>query len=138
MSLRDLPSVESLLQSKNGQETITEFGRSLTLQAIQEQLQIARQSIQAGNPTPSADEIFTHARDALHQWLSVSLVPVINATGVILHTNLGRAPLCTSAQIAMRDVSVGYSTLEYNLDQGKRGKREVHAEGLLQKLTGKR
>jgi len=136
MSLRDLPSVERLLQSEIGQETVAEFGRSLTLQALQEQLQLARASVRAGNTTPSADDIFTAARAALHKWISIPLVPVINATGVILHTNLGRAPLCSKAQIAMRDVAKSYSTLEYDLVRGKRGKREVHAESLLQKLTG--
>jgi L-seryl-tRNA(Ser) seleniumtransferase len=136
MSLRDLPSIERLLQSEIGQETTAEYGRSLTLQALQEQLQLARASIQAGNTTPSSDDIFTAARAALHQWISIPLVPVINATGVILHTNLGRAPLCTNAQIAMRDVARSYSTLEYDLGRGKRGKRELHAESLLQKLTG--
>lgn len=136
MSLRDLPSIERLLQSEIGQETIAEFGRSLTLQALQEQLQIARESIRAGNPTPTIENIFTAASTTLDQWISIRLVPVINATGVILHTNLGRAPLCKNAQIAMRDVARSYSTLEYDLGRGKRGKREVHAESLLQKLTG--
>jgi L-seryl-tRNA(Ser) seleniumtransferase len=136
MSLRDLPSIERLLQSEIGQETIAEFGRALTLQALQEQLQISREAVRAGNTTPSAENIFTAARAALEQWISISLVPVINATGVILHTNLGRAPLCANAQIAMRDVAKSYSTLEYDLGRGKRGKREVHAESLLQKLTG--
>jgi L-seryl-tRNA(Ser) seleniumtransferase len=136
MSLRDLPSVESLLQSETGRKTAGEFGRSLTLQAIQEQLQTARKSIRAGDSTPSSEEILARVRSTLEQWLSVSLVPVINATGVILHTNLGRAPLCESAQAAMREVSRGYSTLEYNLARGARGKREVHAGGILQRLTG--
>ncbi|MEJ2550341.1 MAG: L-seryl-tRNA(Sec) selenium transferase [Anaerolineales bacterium] len=84
---------------------------------------------------PGAKQLET-AGSTLEQWLSVSLVPVINATGVILHTNLGRAPLCESAQAAMREVSRGYSTLEYNLARGARGKREVHAGGMLQRLTG--
>ncbi len=136
MSLRDLPAVESLLQSETGRKTSQEYGRSLTLRAIQAQLQIAREAIRAGDAAPSEKEILAHARTTLEQWLSISLAPVINATGVILHTNLGRAPLCKSALIAMREISSGYSTLEYNLVRGKRGKREVHAEGLLQKLTG--
>ncbi len=136
MSLRDLPSVESLLQSEMGRRMANEFGRSLMLQAIHEQLQIARESIQAGKSTPSSKTILTRVRSTLEQWLSTSLVPVINATGVILHTNLGRAPLCESAQIDMCEISRGYSTLEYNLARGRRGKREVHAEGLLQRLTG--
>jgi len=64
------------------------------------------------------------------------LLPVINATGVILHTNLGRAPLSTSAIQSMQAVSRGYSNLEFNLENGKRGSRLIHAEILLQNLTG--
>lgn len=136
MSLRDLPSVERLLQNEVGREMVAGFGHSLTLQALRHQLQIARESIQSGKPVPSDDEILNLAHSTLDQWLATSLLPVINATGVILHTNLGRAPLCKSAQEAMLNVAREYSTLEYNLKRGKRGKREVHAEGLLQRLTG--
>jgi L-seryl-tRNA(Sec) selenium transferase (EC 2.9.1.1) len=64
------------------------------------------------------------------------LIPVINASGVILHTNLGRAPLSKATLAAMQAVSQGYSNLEYDLDTGKRGSRLVHAEALLQRLTG--
>ena len=61
---------------------------------------------------------------------------VINATGVILHTNLGRAPLSKAAIQAMQEAAAGYSTLEYDLTKGKRGSRPVHAEALLKRLTG--
>ena len=61
---------------------------------------------------------------------------VINATGVILHTNLGRAPLSAAAMEAVRLAGAGYTTLEYDLEKGTRGSRAVHAEGLLRRLTG--
>jgi L-seryl-tRNA(Ser) seleniumtransferase len=64
------------------------------------------------------------------------LLPVINATGVILHTNLGRAPLSKAAIQAMADVAANYSTLEYDLEKGQRGSRLIHAESVLKKLTG--
>jgi L-seryl-tRNA(Ser) seleniumtransferase len=69
-------------------------------------------------------------------WTQPSLVPVINASGVILHTNLGRAPLSRSALQALAGVSQGYSNLEYDLESGKRGLRSIHAEKFLQRLTG--
>jgi L-seryl-tRNA(Ser) seleniumtransferase len=72
----------------------------------------------------------------LQIWSSPTLVPVINASGVILHTNLGRAPLSTAAIQSMQIISEGYSNLELNLETGKRGSRLIHAETLLQKLTG--
>jgi L-seryl-tRNA(Ser) seleniumtransferase len=68
--------------------------------------------------------------------MAPTLQGVINATGVILHTNLGRAPLSRAAAQAVQAISIGYSTLEYDLDKGQRGSRSVHAEALLQRLTG--
>ena len=68
--------------------------------------------------------------------LTRSLRPVVNATGVLLHTNLGRAPLAEEAVRALQEVSVGYSNLEFDLDRGKRGLRYEHVQGLLCSLTG--
>ena len=72
----------------------------------------------------------------LQEWTAPSLVPVINASGVVLHTNLGRAPLSAAAMQAVQAVSLGYSNLEYDLARGQRGSRLLHAESLLQRLTG--
>lgn len=72
----------------------------------------------------------------LEAWVAPTLQLVINATGVVLHTNLGRAPLSRAAMQAIWDVSIGYSTLEYDLATGKRGSRLVHAEALLKRITG--
>jgi L-seryl-tRNA(Ser) seleniumtransferase len=72
----------------------------------------------------------------VERMMKPGIIPVINATGVILHTNLGRAPLSASAVAAMQAVAIAYSTLEYNLDKGERGKRSVHVESLLTRLTG--
>ncbi len=69
-------------------------------------------------------------------WTTPTLLPVINASGVILHTNLGRAPLSAAAVQATQAVALGYSNLEYDLDKGQRGSRLVHAEALLQRLCG--
>jgi L-seryl-tRNA(Ser) seleniumtransferase len=76
------------------------------------------------------------AQALLEGWITPTLLPVINASGVILHTNLGRAPLSLAAQRAAQAVSLGYSNLEYDLDHGRRGSRLVHADELLRHLTG--
>jgi L-seryl-tRNA(Ser) seleniumtransferase len=92
--------------------------------------------IQAGKNTFSEEEILEKAGGFLEDWLTPTLVPMINATGVIIHTNLGRAPLSKAARLAMDEVAQGYSSLEYQIDKGTRGKREMHSEQLLCQLTG--
>ena len=133
--LRDLPSVDSLLQNEVVVELITTFGRPLTIQAIRDRLEAARAAIRDGDPSPSEDALLAGVSATLEAWLAPSLRPVINATGVIIHTNLGRAPLSQAARQAMLTVAQGYSTLEYNLKRGVRGKRELHTEALLKRLT---
>jgi L-seryl-tRNA(Ser) seleniumtransferase len=135
VSLRDLPSVERLLQMAPAAQLMAVFGRPLTLQAIHELLDAAREEIRAGAPTPEASQLLERARRELEAWLLPTLGPVINATGVILHTNLGRAPLSRAARQAMAAAS-GYCALEYDLARGARGKRDQHAEAMLRRLTG--
>jgi len=134
-SLRDLPSVDQLLQSPVVSGWITEYGRPLTLEALRWSMDEARDGYRESDVLPSHDDLMKHAHDMLQKWASPSLQSVINASGVILHTNLGRAPLSTSAIQALQDVSLGYSNLEYDLQAGQRGSRQVHAESLLIHLT---
>ncbi|MDQ3004444.1 MAG: L-seryl-tRNA(Sec) selenium transferase [Chloroflexota bacterium] len=135
-SLRDLPSVEEIL--KRATNFIDIYGRSLTLDSIRLTLDEARARFQLDPETalPSIDMILAQAESHLSAWTSPTLQPVINATGVILHTNLGRAPLSDATLRAMDEASRNYSNLEYDLDKGQRGSRLVHAESVLQKLTG--
>jgi L-seryl-tRNA(Ser) seleniumtransferase len=135
-SLRDLPSVDQLLQSSDGQDWIAHYGRPLTLEAIRYVLNEARSQYANRASLPGRDILLQTIEQTLRSWTAPTLQPVINAAGVILHTNLGRAPLSRAALQAMQDVSQGYSTLEYDLKQGKRGSRLVHAEALLTRLTG--
>jgi L-seryl-tRNA(Ser) seleniumtransferase len=134
-SLRDLPSVEELLEQPVVSPWIVEFGRGLTLEALRFSLDQARTDYSQLKSVPSREVLLEHAFQALQAWTLPSLRPVINATGVILHTNLGRAPLSNAAIRAIQDVSLGYSNLEYDLQTGKRGSRLVHAEILLRNLT---
>ncbi|MFZ5880401.1 MAG: L-seryl-tRNA(Sec) selenium transferase [Chloroflexota bacterium] len=137
-SLRNLPSVESLLQTRAAAQWIAAYGRPLTLDAFRAELDAVRARFKAepGLALPSTEDILSAAASRLSAWTAPSLLPVINATGVILHTNLGRAPLSDAAIRAMDAVSRGYSTLEYDLVKGARGSRLIHAEAILQKLTG--
>jgi L-seryl-tRNA(Ser) seleniumtransferase len=138
MNLRGLPSVEQLLQTQLAAELIASYGRPLTLQAIRSALdEVRRRVSKSGEATlPDREILLTQAASLLHIWTAPTLLPVINASGVILHTNLGRAPLSTAAILSMDAVSRGYSNLEFNLETGKRGSRLIHAETLLQRLTG--
>lgn len=135
--LRALPSVDKILQTAPVNAWITAYGRPLTLYAIRAELDEARREHATdGNPIPPIDVILESVGARLSLLTASTLKPVINATGVILHTNLGRAPLSHSAIKAIQEVSVGYSTLEYDLEKGIRGSRTVHAEDVLKRLTG--
>jgi L-seryl-tRNA(Ser) seleniumtransferase len=138
MNLHGLPSVEHLLQTELAAELIANYGRPLTLKAIRNVLDEIRSHANTNESLtlPNRQHILSDAAALLEAWTSPTLVPVINASGVILHTNLGRAPLSTAALKAMEAVSHAYSNLEFDLDSGKRGSRLLHAEALLRQLTG--
>ncbi len=135
IDLRDLPSVERLLQTSPLREHLLRYGRPLTLQATRFALDEARAAAQTGVDLPSQEDLIARIQALLEAWTRPSLRPVINATGVILHTNLGRAPLSRAALQAMLEVAQGYSTLEFDLERGQRGSRQEHVEGLLRRLT---
>lgn len=137
-TLRDLPSVEQLLQTQTAAELIARFGRPMTLTAIRSTLEEvrARFKLDPEPALPSIELLLARIDSNLSAWTKPTLIPVINATGVILHTNLGRAPLSEATIHAMDVVSRGYSNLEYDLEKGARGSRLIHAESVLQKLTG--
>ncbi len=135
--LRDLPSVEQLLQTPHLADLITRYGRPLALEALRLSLDETRAAARVGlSSLPSRDQLTARAEALLAEWTRPTLQPVINATGVILHTNLGRAPLSRAAVEAMTSAALGYSNLEFDLPSGKRGSRTVHAEAILQKLMG--
>ena len=136
-SLRDLPSVEQLLQTPRVVDLTTAYGRPLTLDALRLSLDETRVAVKSGADSPlSRDALISRAESLLAEWTRPTLQPLINATGVILHTNLGRAPMSRAAVDAMTSAALGYSNLEFDLSSGKRGSRTVHAEAILQKLTG--
>jgi L-seryl-tRNA(Ser) seleniumtransferase len=137
-SLRDLPSVEQLLHAPRAHHLINEYGRPLTLDALRLTLDEARARFKTKPEAdlPSMEAILSRSESHLASWTVSTLLPVINATGVLLHTNLGRAPLSKATIAAMQEAAENYSTLEYDLEKGQRGSRLIHAESILQKLTG--
>ncbi len=135
-NLRNIPSVDQLLQTAKAQDWMVEFGRPLLVNAIRQSLEQVRTAYSEGQPIPGEDKLLELIHHFLQQWTTLTLVPVINASGVILHTNLGRAPLSQAAMQAAIQVSQGYSNLEFDLNKGKRGSRLLHAEEILQRLTG--
>ncbi len=138
MALRSLPAVEKLLHTPEAADLIARNGRPLTLEAIRSVLEGIRTDIRGGNEKtiPEPDAILLEVARRLDQWSRPTLLPVINASGVVLHTNLGRAPLSAAAIRAMDGVSRGYSTLEFDIETGKRGSRLIHAEAVLKRLSG--
>ncbi len=134
--LRELPSMDRLLRLPVTIDLLAEYGRSLTLEALRAVLDDQRTAVLEGATyLPMTAMLVQAAREWLETWFTPTLRPVINATGVIVHTNLGRAPLSETALAAITAVSRGYGTLEYDLDAGQRGSRAVHAEKLLTRLT---
>lgn len=134
--LRELPSIDRLLRLPVTIDLQAEYGRSLTLEALRTILDEQRTAVLAGATSLPMTAMLVHAaREWLETWFTPTLTPVINATGVIVHTNLGRAPLSETALAAVTAVSRGYATLEYDLEAGQRGSRSVHAEKLLTRLT---
>jgi len=104
--------------------------------AIRAALDSAREAIRAGGRPPNPDQILGMVRRELSALTASTLYPVINATGVIIHTNLGRSLLSADAIAAITAMAGHYSTLEYDLPKGARGSRSAHAETLLTRLTG--
>ncbi len=134
--LRGLPSVDTLTNTPIGKEWIAQYGRPLTIEAARATLDDARVAFRTGKAIPSQDKLIDRVTAKLEFWVTPTLRPVINASGVIIHTNLGRSPLSPAALRAASQVSIGYSNLEYDLDQGQRGSRLIHTEALLTRLTG--
>ena len=133
---RQLPSLDSLLAQAQLADAIAQFGRSSVRDAGRRLLEQTRTDIANGLSSPDLPNLLTDLLADLQRQLAPSLYPVLNATGVVVHTNLGRAPLSAAAQQAMRDAADGYSNLEYDLECGHRGSRYIHAERLLCDLTG--
>jgi L-seryl-tRNA(Ser) seleniumtransferase len=133
MRLRDLPSVDALLDDERVRALAERHGRTLAVAATRAALERAREEIRAGF---RPDDLPARVAAEVEARTVPRLRRVLNATGVIVHTNLGRAPLAESALERVRDVARGYSNLEYDLAAGVRGSRQDHLATALRELTG--
>ena len=136
---REIPSVDALLASPEFEPILKEFPRQLVVTVTRIVIEEIRNSLLAGDKDIEPDGLDYYARTVLIRLgkeTMPSLRGVINATGVVLHTNLGRAPLAEVAADAMAAAARGYSNLEYDVESGKRGSRYDHCVKLLRELTG--
>ncbi len=133
---RHLPSVDRVLSDERVRRLEPTYPRSLLLNLIRQHLEHNRLYITASNPCSTFDEIVDAVCAQVRALGNPSLRPVINATGVIIHTNLGRAPLSKEAIAAIDATANSYCNLEFDLDSGTRGSRSTHIEPLLCQLTG--
>src|SRR5437899_1559635 len=129
---RQLPSIDALLAGPGVARLLAEHPRGLVVKAARETVDAAR--VNGGATPPDGWDAAVEA--AVARLAVPSLAPVINATGVVLHTNLGRAPLAGAAIAALTSVARGYAALEYDLGRGTRGSRHAHCRDLLVELTG--
>ena len=138
-TLRRIPSVDQILRGPGAEPLLDAYPRQLVVEEVRRALDRLRDSIRRSNNPNRALESGLAALEpeigkSLRKRLRPSLRPVVNATGIILHTNLGRAPLNEETAQVMKSLSQGYSNLEYDLDQGKRGHRDRHLEEQFRRL----
>lgn len=135
-----IPSVDRLLTTQTMEAVLRQYPKTLVLKAINQTLDDLRSKIKRGDiveqePDLSLESVSSQAAERLEVISRPSLRPLINATGIVVHTNLGRSILADSVIRKFRPIGGGYSNLEYDLDQGKRGSRYVHVEEILKELT---
>ncbi|TMG03449.1 MAG: L-seryl-tRNA(Sec) selenium transferase [Chloroflexi bacterium] len=133
---RSLPSVDRLLSDERVRALANGGESGIATVIVRQAIESARLAIAGGSETPTEDQLVESVLGLAAAVFEPSLRPVINATGVIIHTNLGRAPLSDEAIEAMAAVSRGYSNLEFDLEAGERGSRYGHLEPALTRLTG--
>ena len=133
---REIPSVNQVLRQREVSDLISEYSHDSIVELVRDELAAARQSVASGGEPPSLDSISNSVTErADSRWKSWPET-VINATGVILHTNLGRAPLSEESIEAASVAASGYSDLEFDLETGRRGSRQAHISQLVCQATG--
>jgi L-seryl-tRNA(Ser) seleniumtransferase len=130
---RELPSVNALLETSGVRSLLAHHPRRVVLDAVRSAVDAARSS---GDPHRTEEQWIDSITSVVRRSTQASLRRVINATGVVLHTNLGRAPLAEVAIRAIEEAAGGFSNLEYDIETGQRGSRYSHCVGLLRQLTG--
>ena len=134
--LRKIPGVDTLMKNSEIKKLISEYGEELAVFSIRKVLGEIREAVMKGKKLPQNDRILNRIRKKVYHIGICSLKPMINATGVVLHTNLGRAPLGSALTEEVAKIIEGYSNLEFDLEKGKRGHREDHITDLVTFITG--
>ena len=134
--LQKIPAVDRLLEHPKIKETKKKFSQEFIKYCVRNTINEIRNDIKKGLKVPAVDEIVSKVLILINQVSDVSLKKVINATGIMLHTNLGRAPLGEKIFNEIRPALAGYSNLEFDLNSAKRGKRNNHLNDLLKFITG--
>ena len=134
--LSALPAVETLLRHPALSRSLQDLPRLLVVEAVRAELAEERARLRRGGPAPAADTLAERAALRAGAGGQPALRRVLNATGIVLHTNLGRAPLSGAARAALDQVARGYSSLEFDLESGRRGERGAGVERWLTRLTG--
>ncbi len=136
-SLRSLPSVDALLRHPGLAEALAVLPRALLVEAVRAEIAVARKAAAGpGSAVRGVDDLVRLAVARARAAHAPQLVRVLNATGIVLHTNLGRSPFSEPARRAIEEVARGYSSLEFDVATGKRGQRGSGAEAWLTRLTG--
>ncbi|MGQ9573108.1 MAG: L-seryl-tRNA(Sec) selenium transferase [Dehalococcoidia bacterium] len=133
---RNLPSVSRLLAHRRIRPLLSRMPGDTVTELLRQQLEEARRAIAAGHECPPAEVLVESVLARAELLLQPTLRPVINASGVIIHTNLGRAPLSREAMAAVEAASRGYTNLEFDLTEGERGDRQMHVQALLCQISG--
>ena len=136
MQFRNLPSVDSVLALPNVTAAAAAYSREWVVELAREELDAARQRIRQGGEADGAEEIAALVCRRAEEAGLAEPRRVINATGVVIHTNLGRAPLSRAAMQAAEEAAAGYSNLEFDLESGRRGSRQARLESLIRQVTG--
>lgn len=133
--LRELPSVDEVMRSSQIAALEAKYPHDLLVDCVRQAIDRRRSAILAGKPSHN-NQVVKLAKDILNDLLEPRLVPLVNATGIIIHTNLGRSILSSAAQRRVTRIGGSYSNLEFDLAAGKRGSRHDHVEHLMTRLTG--
>ena len=136
MQFRNLPSVDSVLSQGDVATVSQSFDRDWVVSVVREELETARDGIRNGGESPDVERIASLVYRRLYDTIRAEPRQVINATGVVIHTNMGRAPLSRSAIEASNQAAQGYSSLELDLITGRRGSRQSQLQALLCQITG--
>ncbi len=136
MQLRNLPSVDAVLADPSLAELLAVYRRDWVVGLVRQRLEQARTSVRQGGDAPQAAGLAASVIRSVEDMLAPAPQRVINATGVVIHTNLGRAPLSHAATQSASEAALGYSDLELDITTGRRGSRQSHLQALVRELTG--